>query len=95
MHDYKSMFESRISAGAMEKLPEAKAPGKSVTNTTSSWSCDMEGHAKKRVERYCECANKTSEQWYKVAMSCLGDHHFKEEEHQSIGELFTVCHKLF
>ena len=26
--NYKSMFDSRISAGAMEKLPEAKAPGK-------------------------------------------------------------------
>ena len=42
MDNYKSMFESRISAGAMEKLPEAGAPGKLETNTKSSWSCDME-----------------------------------------------------
>ena len=36
------MFESMISAVAMEKLPEAKAPGKLETNTTSSWFCDLE-----------------------------------------------------
>ena len=48
------MFESRISA-------EAKAPGKPEKNTVSSCSCDMEGHAKKNVERYGERANKTTE----------------------------------
>ena len=37
----KSMFESRDSAGAMEKLPEGKAPGKPETNTVSSWPYDM------------------------------------------------------
>ena len=46
------MFESRISAGAMEKLPETKATGKPDAETISSWSYDMEGHAKKCVERY-------------------------------------------
>ena len=30
------MFETRTSAGAMEKLPEAKAPGKLETYTNSS-----------------------------------------------------------
>ena len=30
----------------------------------SSWSYDMEGHAKKCVERYCELANKTTQQLY-------------------------------
>ena len=60
----------------MEKLPEAKAPRKSETNTISSWSYDMEGHAKKSVERYCELANKNIEQLYKVAKPCLDDHHF-------------------
>ena len=54
------MFQSKISGGAMEKLPEAKAPRKSETNTISSWSYDMEGHAKKCVERYCELANKNT-----------------------------------
>ena len=35
----------------------------------SSWSYDMEGHAKKCVERYCELANKTTQQLYKVSTS--------------------------
>ena len=33
----------------------------------------MEGHAKKRVERYCELANKTTEQLYKVSTPCIDD----------------------
>ena len=37
---YRTMFESRNSAGTTEKLPRI-----------SSWSHDMEGHAKKCVER--------------------------------------------
>ena len=48
---YRSMFESRISAGAKEKLPETKAMVKLDAETRSSWSYDMEGHAKKCVER--------------------------------------------
>ena len=41
-------------------LPEIWASRKLDANTISSWSCDMEGHAKKCVERYCELANKTT-----------------------------------
>ena len=55
------MFESRISAGATEKLPCSE------NLRISSWSYDMEGHAKKCVERYCELANKTTQQLYKVS----------------------------
>ena len=51
----------------------------------------MEGHAKKCVERYCELAHKTTQQLYKVATPCMDDHPFKEEEHESVGELSTVC----
>ena len=40
----------------------------------------MAGHAKKCVERYCELANKTTQQLYKVSTPCIDDHHFKEEE---------------
>ena len=50
----------------------------------------MEDHAKKCVERYCELANKTTQQLYKVATPCMDDHQFKEEN-ESIGELSTVC----
>ena len=90
--NYKNMFQSRIAAGAVEKLPEAEAPGKSETNTISSWSYDMEGHAKKCVARYFELAIKTTEQLYEVATPCLDDHHF--QENQSIGELSTVCPQI-
>ena len=55
------MFESRISAGGTEKLPYSE------NLSISPWSCDMEGHAKKCVERYCELANKTTQQLYKVS----------------------------
>ena len=56
----RDMFESRISAGAKEKLP-TRASGKPYAETISSWSFDMEGHAKKCVERYCELADKTTQ----------------------------------
>ena len=49
--NYRNMFESIISAGASEKTC-------SENLCISSWSYDMEGHAKKCVERYCELANK-------------------------------------
>ena len=49
--NYRDVFESRISAGAKEKLP-TRASGKSDAETISSWSYDMEGHAS--VERSCE-----------------------------------------
>ena len=76
--DHRTMFESRISAGATEKLPCSE------NIRISSWSCDMEGHAKKCVERYCEWANKTTLQLYKVSTPCIDDHHFKEEELKSV-----------
>ena len=50
----RTMFESRISAGRLEKLPFPQ------NIRISSWSYDMAGHAKKCVERYCELANKTT-----------------------------------
>ena len=60
----------------------------------SSWSYDMEGHAKKCVERYCELSNKTTQQLYKVSTPCIDDHHFKEEEVKSVGELSHVCSQI-
>ena len=75
------MFESRISAGRTEKLPYSE------NFRFSSWSCDMEGHAKKWVERCCELANKTTQQLFKVSTPCIDDHHFKEEELKSVGDM--------
>ena len=82
------MFESRISAGGLEKLPFSQ------NNRISSWSYDMVGHAKKCVERYCELANKTTQQLYKVSTPCTDDHHFKEEETKSVGELSSTCSQI-
>ena len=50
--NHRDMFESRISVGAKEKLP-TRASGKPDAGCTSSRSYDMEGRAKKWVERYC------------------------------------------
>ena len=86
------MFEARISAGAKEKLP-TRASGNPVAEIISSWSYDMEGHAKKCVERYCEFANKTTQQFYKVATPGMDYHQFKEEN-ESVGELCTVCSQI-
>ena len=76
----RTMFESRISAGATEKLPCSE------NLCISLWSNDMEGHAKKCVERYCELANKTTQQLYKVSTPFIDDHQFREEELKSVGE---------
>ena len=54
----------------------------------------MEGHAKKMCGKYCEFANKTSQQLYKVATPCMDDHQFKEEEIGSVGEFSTVCSQI-
>ena len=86
--NYRTMFESRISAGGVEKLPFPQ------NLRISSWSNDMEGHAKKCVERYCELANRTTQQLYKVSTPCIDDHHFKDEETKSVGELSNVCSQI-
>ena len=86
--NYRAMFESRISAGGTEKLPYSE------NFRISSWSYDMEGHAKKCVKRCCELANKTTQQLYKVSTPCVDDHHFKEEEMKSVGELSQVCSQI-
>ena len=54
----------------------------------------MAGHAKKCVERYCELANKTTQQLYKVTTPCIDDHHSKEEELKSVGEMSKVCSQI-
>ena len=86
--NYRTMFESRISAGGVEKLPFPQ------NLRISSWSYDMAGHAKKCVERYYELANKTTQQLFKVSTPCIDDHHIKEEEMKSVGELSHVCSQI-
>ena len=86
--NYRNMFESRISAERTEKLPCSE------NLHISSWSYDMEGHAKKCVEGYCELTNKTTQQLYRVSTPCIDDHPFKEEELKSVGELSKVCSEI-
>ena len=54
----RNMFESKIFARAEEKLPFSEKRSANI----SAWSYDVEGHAQKCVERYCELANRTSQQ---------------------------------
>ena len=55
----------------------------------------MAGHAKKCVERCCcELANKTTQQLYRVSTPCIDDHHFKEEETKSVGDLSNACSQI-
>ena len=86
--NYRTMFESRISAVRVEKLPLPQ------NLRISSWSYDMAGHAKKCVERYCELANKTTQQLYKASTPGIDDHHIKEEEMKSLEELSQVCSQI-
>ena len=87
IEEFSKMFESRISAGATEKLPGwEKLHAKTV-----AWSYDMLGHARKCVERYCELASKNVKQLYKVSNLCLDDPQFRQEELESIEELSQVC----
>ena len=89
---YRCMFESRISAVAVENYKKRKPRGKLDAETISSWSCDLEGHAKKCVERDCELANKTTQQFTKTR--CMDDHQLKEEEIGSVGELSIVWSQI-
>ena len=76
IEEHKKMFESRISAGTTEKLPGWEKPHAK----TIAWPYDMEGHAQKCAERFCELANKKAEQLHKVSSPCFNDHQIKKEE---------------
>ena len=46
------------------------------------------------VDRYCELANKTTQQVYKISTPCIDDHHFKEEM-KSVENCQLLALKLF
>ena len=81
--NYRTMFESRISTGRVEKLPFPQ------NLRISSWSYDMESNARKCVEVYCELGNKTTQKFYKVSTPYIDDRHFKEKEMKSVVEFVT------
>ena len=74
------------------KNSETKATVKLDAETISSWSYDMEGHAKKCVEIYCQLANKTTHQLYKVSTTCMDDHSFGGHQLENWPQF---AHKLF
>ena len=88
--EYRQMFESRISAGATEKLPDSE---KRRANATA-WSYDTEEHERKCVERHCALANENIEQFYKVSTPCIDDHQLKKEEWDTVEELSEVCSQV-
>ena len=63
--NYRTMFESRISAGGTEKLSYSE----NFSYFFMVLCYDMEGQAKKCVERYCELSNKTTQQL--IVLKCL------------------------
>ena len=79
-----------FSAAATEKLPGWEKPHAK----TVAWSHDVEGRAQKCVERYCELANKETEQLYKLSTPCLDDHNFKKEELETVGEVSHVSSQI-
>ena len=91
--NYRVTFQSRISAEVKEKLP-VRASGKPDAETIASWCYDMEGHAKKCVERNYELSNITTQQSYDVVTSCMDDHPFKEDQNESVGEKSTVWSQI-
>ena len=46
------------------------------------------------LERYCELANRTTQPLYIVSTPCVDDHHSKEEELNSVGELLKICSQI-
>ena len=57
---------------------------------------DVEGHARKCVERYCELANEKTEQQYKVSHPCLDDHQIRKEELEMLvpGTKWSTLHSV-
>ena len=78
-----------LSAGSLQELKEIYLVQGTLTQTSLHGPYDMEGHSKKCVERYCELANKTMKQLYKVATPCIDEHQFREEDL----DLLEYCQK--
>ena len=82
------MFESRIFAGALEKLF-----GCEISHAKAiAWSDDVGGHAKKCVEDFAKRQLTKVEQLHKVSTPCLDDNQFKKW--QTEGALSKVCSQI-
>ena len=85
------MFESRITARAMEKLPVSE---KSDANI-SSWSCDVEGLAKMCVKDIANWRTKQLNSNTKVATPCLDDTNSKKQKWDLLENCRKHAHKMF
>ena len=86
--NYRTMFESRIFRGENWKT--------TILDKSSYFFVVL------RYGRSCQemcgmivwVANRTTQQLYKVSTPCIDDHHFKEKELKSVGELSKVCSQI-
>ena len=73
----RNTFESKISAGAKEKLPSSEKLLMIYIYIYIIFNIYI-------LYIYCERANITTEQVFKLAAPCIDDHQFKEEEMGSV-----------
>ena len=85
------MVESRISAGATDKITWPDETSRKNSRVVIRCGRVIR---KSRVERYCELANKETEQLHKVLTPCLDDNHFKKRELETVRELSKVCSQI-
>ena len=86
--NFRTMFESRISAGGVEKFPFPQ------NIRISSWSYDMEGHAKKVwsdiVSWQTRRLNNSTKYLFHASMTTTS----KKKRWESVGELSKVCSQI-
>ena len=91
--NYRGMFDSRISAGAKEKLP-TRASGKPVAKSfllgPTTWKVTRinvwKDIANLQIKRFNNYTRSRRHAWMTI--------NFKEEENESVGELSTVCSQI-
>ena len=89
MDNYRSMFESRVSVGAKEKLTSSERLDANI----SAWFHGMEDHSKKCAERFCElllnnsanCTKSQRHAWMVI----------KSKEMDQLENYLLFAHKLF
>ena len=84
-----NMFESRISAGATEKLPGRENFTQKLSRGHTTWK-NMLKNALRDIENW----RKKDSSCTKSQTLCLDDHHFKKEEFESVRELSKVCSQI-
>ena len=65
-----------------------------AADAVSAYTQVKNGRCSHNIENSQIGANKTTQQLYKVSTPCIDDHHFKEEEMKSVGELSNTCSQI-